>query len=72
MKELPATLLLCPFNFETLATQIYVFASQERLEKLAVAAPTIVAVRHVPLHFLTRAVHPPPSVVAPALHISAR
>ena len=30
-KELPATLILRPFNFETLSTRIYRFASDERL-----------------------------------------
>ncbi len=44
MKELPATLLLRPFNFDTLATQIYTFASQEQFERSALAALTIVAV----------------------------
>ncbi|HAC57335.1 MAG TPA: iron ABC transporter permease, partial [Rhodobiaceae bacterium] len=31
MKELPATLLLRPFNFETLATRTYRLASDEKL-----------------------------------------
>jgi iron(III) transport system permease protein len=55
MKELPATLLLRPFNFETLATQIYTFASQEQFERSALAALTIVAVGLVPLLLLQRA-----------------
>lgn len=55
MKELPATLLLRPFNFETLATQIYTFASQEQFERSALAALTIVAVGLVPLILLHRA-----------------
>lgn len=54
MKELPATLLLRPFNFETLATQIYTFASQEQFERSALAALTIVAVGLVPLLLLHR------------------
>jgi iron(III) transport system permease protein len=58
MKELPATLLLRPFDFETLATQIYVFASQEQFERSAVPALTIVAVGLVPLHLLSRALRP--------------
>ena len=33
MKELPATLLLRPFNFETLATHVYSFAALEQLER---------------------------------------
>ena len=55
MKELPATLLLRPFNFETLATQIYTFASQEQFERSALAALTIVAVGLIPLILLHRA-----------------
>lgn len=55
MKELPATLLLRPFNFETLATQIYNFASQEQFERSALAALTIVAVGLIPLLLLHRA-----------------
>ena len=55
MKELPATLLLRPFNFETLATTIYTFASQEQFERSALAALTIVAVGLVPLILLHRA-----------------
>jgi iron(III) transport system permease protein len=54
MKELPATLLLRPFNFETLATQIYTFASQEQFERSALAALTIVAVGLIPLLLLHR------------------
>jgi iron(III) transport system permease protein len=55
MKELPATLLLRPFNFDTLATQIYTFASQEQFERSALAALTIVAVGLIPLIVLHRA-----------------
>lgn len=63
MKELPATLLLRPFNFETLATQIYTFASQEQFERSAIPALTIVLVELVPLHFLNRALRPLPATV---------
>ncbi len=55
MKELPATLLLRPFNFETLATYIYVYASQEQFEKSAIAALTIVAAGLIPLILMHRA-----------------
>ena len=54
MKELSATLLLRPFDFETLATQIYVFASQEQFERSAIPALIIVAVGMVPLLLLNR------------------
>lgn len=55
MKELPATILLRPFNFETLATHVYSFASLERFEDAALAALTIVAVGLVPVVLLNRA-----------------
>ena len=41
MKELPATLLLRPFNFDTLATQAYVLASDERLSEASSSALAI-------------------------------
>jgi iron(III) transport system permease protein len=68
MKELPATLLLRPFNFETLATQIYIFASQEQFERSAIPALTIVAVGLIPLHFLNRTLRPAPLSVAQETH----
>ena len=55
MKELPATILLRPFNFETLATHVYSFASLERFEDASLAALTIVAVGLVPVVLLSRA-----------------
>jgi len=39
IKELPITLIMRPFNFETFATTAYVFASQDLLE--AAAAPSL-------------------------------
>ena len=48
MKELPATLILRPFNFETLATRVYRLASDERLGEASTAALAIVAVGAVP------------------------
>ena len=39
VKELPLTLILRPFNFETFATQAYVYASQDLLE--AAALPSL-------------------------------
>lgn len=54
MKELPATLLLRPFNFDTLATYVYQFASNELLEKCAPGALTIVAAGVLPVILLTR------------------
>ena len=56
MKELPATLLLRPFNFETLATHVYGFAALEQLEAASVGALAIVAVGLVPVLLLHRAI----------------
>jgi iron(III) transport system permease protein len=56
MKELPATLLLRPFNFETLATQTYSFATLEQFEQATVGALTIVLIGLVPVLLLHRAV----------------
>ena len=47
-KELPATLILRPFNFETLATRVYRLASDERLAEASTAALTIVALGLIP------------------------
>ena len=56
MKELPATLLLRPFNFDTLATHIYGLAALEQFEEAALGALTIVAVGLIPVLLLHRAV----------------
>ena len=48
LKELPATLILRPFDFETLATRVYRLASDERLPEASTAALTIVLVGLVP------------------------
>ena len=42
IKELPITLILRPFNFETFATKAYLFASQDLLE--AAAAPSLILI----------------------------
>ncbi len=52
MKELPATLILRPFNFETLATRVYRLASDERLSEASTAALIIVALGMVPTVWL--------------------
>ncbi|MDD2874916.1 MAG: iron ABC transporter permease [Azoarcus sp.] len=49
MKELPATLVIRPFNFDTLATQAYTLASDERLTEASTAALTIVVVGLLPM-----------------------
>jgi iron(III) transport system permease protein len=54
MKELPATLMLRPFNFDTLAVQAYNLARDERLAEASTAALTIVAAGLLPIVLLTR------------------
>ncbi|MBV6474850.1 MAG: hypothetical protein MOGDAGHF_00346 [Rhodocyclaceae bacterium] len=54
MKELPATLVMRPFNFDTLATQAYTLASDERLTEASTAALAIVAVGILPLIAVSR------------------
>ncbi len=53
MKELPATMILRPFNFDTLAVRVYNLASDERLPEAASAALAIVLVGLIPVLFLT-------------------
>jgi len=54
MKELPATLVMRPFNFDTLATQAYTLASDERLAEASTASLAIVLVGLLPLVLLSR------------------
>jgi iron(III) transport system permease protein len=54
MKELPATLLLRPFNFDTLAVATYQLAADERLSELGLPALTIVLAGLIPVLVLSR------------------
>lgn len=54
MKELPATLIVRPFNFDTLAVEVYRLASDERLAEAAAPALAIVAVGILPVILLSR------------------
>ena len=56
MKELPLTLLMRPFNFETLATFVYQLASDELLEESALGALTIVAAGVIPVAIISRTI----------------
>ncbi len=56
MKELPATLIMRPFNFDTLAVQAYRLASDERLEGAAVPSLVILAVGLLPVILICRQV----------------
>lgn len=55
MKELPATLIVRPFDLDTLAVRIYNLASDERLAEASTAALLIVAAGLLPVIALTRA-----------------
>jgi iron(III) transport system permease protein len=54
LKELPATLIVRPFNFDTLAVRVYQLASDERLSEAATGSLVIVAIGLVPIFLLTR------------------
>ena len=56
MKELPLTLILRPFNFETLATFVYQYASDELLEECALGALAIVAAGVLPVLLLSMSI----------------
>lgn len=53
MKELPLTLILRPFNYDTLATFVFQYASDERLEESALGALTIVGAGIIPVLLLS-------------------
>ena len=59
MKELPATLILRPFGFETLATLVYTMASLDQLEDASPAALSIVLVGLLPVLILARGMERP-------------
>ena len=54
IKELPATLILRPFNFDTLAVYTYIFAAEERMYDAAAPAIAIVMIGLLPIIILTR------------------
>jgi len=53
MKELPATLVIRPFNFDTLGIRVYQYASDERLIEAAAPALAIVLVGIIPVILLS-------------------
>ena len=54
MKELPATMIMRPFNFDTLAVQAHRLASDERLDQAAVPSLVIVALGLLPVLLVCR------------------
>jgi iron(III) transport system permease protein len=57
MKELPATLVLRPFNHDTLAVVAYQLAKDERLGEAALPSLALVAVGLIPVILLSRALN---------------
>ncbi|MEP0890081.1 MULTISPECIES: iron ABC transporter permease [unclassified Leptolyngbya] len=57
MKELPATIIIRPFNFDTLAIRAYQLASDERLAEAAFPALAVVLVGMVPVILLSRQIY---------------
>ncbi len=57
MKELPATLIVRPFDFDTLAVRIYKLASDEKLAEASTASLLLVLAGLLPVIVLTRAMH---------------
>lgn len=54
MKELPLTLLLRPFNFDTLATKVFQYASDEMIPEAAVPAMVIIITSFISIYFFHR------------------
>ncbi len=54
VKELPATLILRPFNFDTLAVSTYIYAAEERMFEAASPAIAIVVIGLIPIIILSR------------------
>lgn len=54
MKELPATLILRPFNFDTLATNVYTYASLSDIGNASLPAMTIVVAGLFPIILINR------------------
>ncbi len=56
VKELPASMILSPFDFDTLAVRVHRLASHERLAEASTGALAIVAVGLVPVILLSRVI----------------
>ena len=54
IKELPATLILRPFNFDTLSVSAYIYASDERMIEAAAPSIGIVLISLIPILLLIR------------------
>ena len=56
LKELPATLILRPFNFNTLAVRTFELANEERLAEAAVPALAIVISGIIPVIIISNSI----------------
>ncbi len=56
MKELPATLILRPFDYSTLASRVYEYASDEQFEEIGIWALSIAAAGIIPVILLSRSI----------------
>ncbi len=54
IKELPITLILRPFNFETFATTAYIYASQDLLEAAAAPSLFLISIASVFILFVSK------------------
>jgi len=54
VKELPATLILRPFNYDTLAVSAYIYAAEERMRDAAAPSIAIILVGLIPIIIITR------------------
>jgi len=61
MKEMPATLMMRPFGWETLAVRIYTMTAECQWERAALPAVTLILVGLVPVYLLIRAARTRPS-----------
>lgn len=60
LKELPLTLILQPFNFYTLATKTFQYASDERIHEAAVSSMVIICISALSIFFLHRVLEKEP------------
>ncbi len=56
-KELPLTLILRPFNYDTLATNAFQYAKDEMAPKAAASSLLIIFASAIPVYFLNRILH---------------
>jgi iron(III) transport system permease protein len=56
-KELPLTLILRPFNYDTLATNAFQYAKDEMAPKSAASSLLIIFASAIPVYFLNRILH---------------